>query len=111
MRCSTGASNASNLSFPKEVYENILVNQSVDRLTAAVDARASMVLEDPELGRQTVDVWRKSGRQFAGGGAGLFWPLGDGARLGGVLAEATLRFMFPDAGFAVSPSVGYAYGF
>ncbi len=78
---------------------------------AQVDARASMVLEDPELGRQTVDVWRKSGRQFAGGGAGLFWPLGDGARLGGVLAEATLRFMFPDAGFAVSPSVGYAYGF
>jgi hypothetical protein len=56
---------------------------------------------------QTLTVWRKSGGTFAGLSAGVMIPLGPKH---GVMAELKVQGLFPNSGFAVSPSVGYAFG-
>ena len=56
---------------------------------------------------QTLQVWRKSGPVFAGVGGGVMVPTG---KSGGVLIELKLEATFPNSGFAISPSIGYAIG-
>jgi hypothetical protein len=53
-------------------------------------------------------VWHKAGGTFAGVAGGVMIPVGPKQ---GVMAELKLQGLFPNAGFAVSPSVGYAFGF
>jgi len=56
---------------------------------------------------QSLTVWRKSGGAFAGLAAGVMIPIGPKQ---GVMAELKVQGLFPNSGFAVSPSVGYAFG-
>ena len=56
---------------------------------------------------QNATVWRKSGGGFAGLGAGVMIPVGPRQ---GVVAEIKILALFPNSGFAVSPSIGYAFG-
>ena len=56
---------------------------------------------------QNATVWRKSGGGFAGLGGGVMIPVGPKQ---GVVAEIKILALFPNTGFAVSPSIGYAFG-
>jgi len=56
---------------------------------------------------QNLTVWHKSGGTFAGLAGGVMIPVGPKM---GVMAELKLQALFPNTGFAVSPSVGYALG-
>jgi hypothetical protein len=58
--------------------------------------------------QQDLTVWHKSGGTFAGVSGGVMIPVGSKQ---GVMAELKVQGLFPNAGFAVSPSVGYALGF
>ena len=55
---------------------------------------------------QTLQVWRKSGPVSPAGG-GVMIPTG---KAGGLLVELKLEALFPNSGFALSPSIGYAIG-
>jgi hypothetical protein len=56
---------------------------------------------------QTLQVWRKSGPEFAGLGAGAMIPTGPSA---GLLIELKFQSSFGNSGLALSPTVGYAFG-
>jgi hypothetical protein len=56
---------------------------------------------------QDLTVWRHAGGAFAGFAGGVMIPVGSNQ---GVMAELKVQGLFPNAGFAVSPSVGYAFG-
>jgi hypothetical protein len=58
--------------------------------------------------QQDLTVWHKAGGTFAGVAGGVMIPVGSKQ---GVMAELKVLGLFPNAGFAVSPSVGYAFGF
>jgi hypothetical protein len=58
--------------------------------------------------QQDLTVWHKAGGSFAGLAGGVMIPVGSKQ---GVMAELKVQGLFPNAGFAVSPSVGYAFGF
>jgi hypothetical protein len=58
--------------------------------------------------QQDLTVWHKAGGTFAGVAGGVMIPVGSKQ---GVMAELKVQGLFPNAGFAVSPSVGYALGF
>jgi hypothetical protein len=65
---------------------------------------------EPDKGRpqfQTLQVWRKNGPIFAGLGGGVMFPTGAS---GGVIVEVKFQGLFGNSGFAISPSVGYAFG-
>ena len=53
-------------------------------------------------------VWRHSGSAFAGGGLGLMVPTSGAGQ--GVTAEFKVVALFPDAGVAMLPTIGYALG-
>jgi hypothetical protein len=58
--------------------------------------------------QQDLTVWHRAGGTFAGVSGGVMIPVGSKQ---GVMAELKVQGLFPNAGFAVSPSVGYALGF
>jgi hypothetical protein len=73
-------------------------------------AQTRMELQVPQdlPPQQDLTVWHRTGGAFAGLAGGVMIPVGPKQ---GVLAELKLQGLFPKVGFAVSPSVGYAFGF
>ncbi len=57
---------------------------------------------------QTVDVWKRAGDGFVGGGAGLSLPWGDERA---VFVELAIVGIFPFPALVVAPSAGVAQGF
>jgi len=55
---------------------------------------------------QDLTVYRAAGKYFAGAAAGLMFPLGAKQAL---VAEMKFIASFPTHGFAIAPSVGYAF--
>jgi hypothetical protein len=86
-----------------------------DKFTVSIRECTSaecMRLKDPSLtsgypAQPDLTVWHKSGGTFAGAAGGVMIPIGPKQ---GVMAELKVQGLFPNAGFAVSPSVGYAFG-
>jgi hypothetical protein len=56
---------------------------------------------------QDLTVYHRSGGTFAGLAGGVMIPIGPKQ---GVMAEIKIQALFPNSGFAVSPSIGYAFG-
>ena len=58
--------------------------------------------------KQQLDVWRKSGQGFAGGGFGLMYAFTPTV---GLVAEAKVNLLFPTFNVVVAPTLGMRYGF
>jgi hypothetical protein len=76
-----------------EVHENTAAPRPISQL------------DNPPV--QKLDVYQSSGQGFAGGGAGIFVPLGAGSAL---MVDLRLSAFFPVAGFALGLGAGVAFG-
>jgi hypothetical protein len=79
-------------------------------------ATTTVVREDPTANpfqqgndlEQRVDLWKRAGDGFVGGGAGLSFPWGDQHA---VFAELALLGVFPFSAVVLAPSAGVSWGF
>lgn len=80
-------------------------------LATTVDVREDPTANPFQAGNdleQTVDLWKRAGDGFVGGGAGLSYPWGDDRA---VFAELALLGLFPFSAVVLAPSAGVSWGF
>jgi len=93
------------------VATGIAQMDSEDKTWLEEDLNVAAPRDQPDANNQQhweVDVLHRAGRHFGAIGIGAFLPID---RQIGVLAELRASYLFPATAFAVSPTLGAAYGF
>jgi hypothetical protein len=89
----------------KGVRPYVFLNGGLGQTSAKLST--TVLDQDPNVGKRTLDVFRTSGPAFGGGGVGVQYAVSPDAAM---TIEVGGRAMFPVFSPVIAPSLGFAYG-